>query len=203
MVITQIAPCEDTVHQARAGFRRPVLNPHDCGCTESSTPRSSLQTSIPRPAQRIASSPCRTGHSAPSDAFDTGCGPNPSAFHSRSYRRSRRLLFTVADVVGPDLRHRDLASLQLPMQLLLHHLRAQRDGLPTALDTFRRCKAALASAMHRAYRRPILSSTATPQASRVHRQTIIVSVFHNRCTVGSPERPTTGIHQGRSSPSAG
>ena len=39
-----------------------------------------------------------------------------------------------------------------------------------------------------------------PQASIINRQTIISSVFNNRCTVGSYRRPMTRILQGRRKP---
>ena len=45
-----------------------------------------------------------------SKAFDTELHPTPSAFGLRSCPSSRRLLFTAAGVVSPDLSHRDLAS---------------------------------------------------------------------------------------------
>ena len=54
--------------------------------------------------------------------------PRPSDFRLRSSRNSRRLLFTVAGVVGPDLPHGELPSLQLTTQPLLHRLGAQRYG---------------------------------------------------------------------------
>ena len=52
--------------------------------------------------------------------------PRPCAFRPRSSRSSRRLLFTVAGVVGPDLPHGELPSLQLTTQPFLHRLGAQR-----------------------------------------------------------------------------
>ena len=52
----------------------------------------------------------------------------PCDFRPRSSRSSRRLLFTVAGVVGPDLPHGELPSLQLTTQPLLHRLGAQRNS---------------------------------------------------------------------------
>lgn len=59
------------------------------------------------------------------------------------------------------------------------------------------------SVMHSAYRRAIRSSASPPQASAIHRQTIIVSGFHNRCTTGSPGCPASVTRQERPAPSTG
>ena len=58
----------------------------------------------------------------------------------------------------------------------------------------------LVSVRHLAYQRNIRSSVSSPQASIINRQTIISSVFNNRCTVGSSKRPMTRIYQGRRKP---
>ena len=58
--------------------------------------------------------------------------PRPSAFRPRSSRNPRRLLFTVAGVVGPDLPHGELPSLQLIPHPLLHRLGAQRNSADCA-----------------------------------------------------------------------
>ena len=82
-----------------------------------------------------------------SKALDTGPWPSPSAFCPYHFRNSRRLLFAVAGVVGPDLRHRDLPPLQLIPHPLLHAA-ALSGTAPTALDTLSRCRVVLGSAMH-------------------------------------------------------
>ena len=58
----------------------------------------------------------------------------------------------------------------------------------------------LVSVRHLAYQRNIRSSVSSPQASIINRQTIISSVFNNRCTVGSSKRRMTRIRQGRRKP---
>ena len=60
----------------------------------------------------------------PVDATPHGYRPGRRCRCSRSHPP----LFTVAGVAGPDLRHRDLPSLQLDVQPLLHRVGTQRDG---------------------------------------------------------------------------
>ena len=68
----------------------------------------------------------------PTKTFDTGPWPSPSIFRPRYFRNYRPRLFTVADVVGPDLRQGEFPSLQLSTQPFLHRLGAQRNS-PTGL----------------------------------------------------------------------
>ena len=125
--------------------------------------------------------------------------PRPSAFRPRSSRSSRRLLFTVAGVVGPDLPHGELPALQLTTQPFLHRLGAQHYGAAGA----RRGQAMQGAGVRQAYRVPThhtVVGVTPPQASITNRQTIISSVSNNRCTVGSSRRPMTRIRQGRIKP---
>lgn len=51
--------------------------------------------------------------------------------------------------------------------------------------------------MQSAYRRPFRSLVSSPQANATHRQTIIASAVHKRCTIIHPVHRTTATHQVR------
>ena len=90
----------------------------------------------------------------------------------------RRLLFTVAGVVGPDLPHGELPSLQLTTQPLLHRLGAQRYGAAGA-----------------GRGQPIQSGVGVRQAYRVPTHHTVVGVT----SAGQPD-PQADNHQQRVQP---